>query len=120
MLRLQRGCGYHKVPGSVLGDYMEQIIGKPEEAKQKLLEQFSKEIEETFPYKPGINCTEAQFAAFCTCTDTLDIIEDPAEFCTGEVRVEYETCLVVSFISDFRIFADEFVFPEEGAQRLSL
>ena len=60
MLRLQRGCGYHKVPGSVLGDYMEQIIGKPEEAKQKLLEQFSKEIEKTFPYKPGMKPIEAE------------------------------------------------------------
>ena len=60
MLRLQRGCGYHKVPGSALGDYMEQIIGKPEEAKQKLLEQFSKEIEKTFPYKPGMKPVESE------------------------------------------------------------
>ncbi len=52
---------YHNVPGRVLGEYMEQIIGKPEEEKQKLLEQFSKEIEAIFPYKPGRKAVDYEY-----------------------------------------------------------
>ena len=42
------------VPGSMLGFYMEQLVGKSEAEKQKLLEKFAKEIEATFPYKKGM------------------------------------------------------------------
>lgn len=44
---------YHKVPGSALGDYMEQIKDKPEPIKQELLERFASEIETKYPYKQG-------------------------------------------------------------------
>lgn len=42
-----------EVTGKQLGDYMEQLQGKPEREKQRLLEQFAREIEATCPYKPG-------------------------------------------------------------------
>ena len=41
--------------GKMLAEYMKQIVGKPEEEKQRLLDQFAKEIEETCPYKEGID-----------------------------------------------------------------
>ena len=39
----------------MLAEYMKQITGKPEEEKQRLLDQFAKEIEETCPYREGID-----------------------------------------------------------------
>lgn len=41
------------VTGTMLVDYMRRIVGKPEEEKQRLLEQFAGEIEANCPYEPG-------------------------------------------------------------------
>lgn len=39
-----------EVPVSKLVDYLKKVVGKPEEEKQKLLEQIATEIEATYPY----------------------------------------------------------------------
>ena len=42
-----------EVTGSMLVNYMEQLMGKSKEEEQKLLDKFAKEIEATCPYKKG-------------------------------------------------------------------
>ena len=48
-----------EVTGKMLVDYMEQIIGKPEEETQRLLNLFAKEIEAMCPYKEGVESKAA-------------------------------------------------------------
>jgi hypothetical protein len=48
-----RAVYLHSVPGDALGEYMERITGKPEEEKQRILDQIADEIRREYPLKPG-------------------------------------------------------------------
>ena len=48
-----RAVCFWEVSTKMLVGYLKQLVGKPEEEKQRLMEQFAGEIEATSPYEPG-------------------------------------------------------------------
>ena len=62
-----------------------------------------------FEDQPAVNCTEAQFAVLRSLPNAFHIVQDPAQLGAGEIRIEYQTCLVICLIRNVRIFGDQFI-----------
>ena len=54
--------------------------------------------------QPAVNSTECKLACLCSLAKSLNIVQDPAKLCAGEIRVKYKTGFVISTVSDVRIF----------------
>ena len=59
--------------------------------------------------KPCINGTEAELAGLSLLAHARNIVQDPAKLCAGEVRVKYQTGLMISVVCDARILGNQFV-----------
>lgn len=59
-----------------------------------------------FPDQPGLYCTKEQFSALGTFSCFRNIIEDPADLCSGEISIKYKA----GFLTE--LFCQSFSFKE--------
>ena len=57
-----------------------------------------------FPYQPGINRTEQKVAVTGTFLSVRYIIQYPADFCSGKVGIDYQTCFILDGLSQALLF----------------
>ena len=49
------------------------------------------------PDEPSVNGSEKQIAAFCECLRFGDILQNPADFCCGEIGINQKPCFFADF-----------------------